>query len=159
MSDDPKNVAGADKSRVRAANRTGRLGPGEHAGGYGSQRFDTDRHGGAYGGNEGAGGGFADLGRGDRDVLHGQQHMSGRYGGQAYGRLDGGRAGIPIDPSQRAARPAEGASPSETGDEGAGSPNAMLAASGSPAPVSRGSETERDSPGISTDKWSDDTKS
>lgn len=160
MSDDPKDVSGANRKRVRAANEKGEMGPGEVGGGYGSQRFDTNHHGGAYGGNEGAGGGYPDLPRDKGGVLLGQQHMSGRYGGQAYGRLDGGHSGIPRDPSQLEARPAgEGGLSSEGGAEPQGdSQNAMLAAGGSPSSVSRGSENERNSPGISTDKASDDTK-
>jgi len=154
VSDDPNDVDGATAKRVRAANDKGRMGPGEHAGGYGSQRADTDRHGGSYGANEGAGGGYEP----GADRLRGQQHMSGSYGAQAYGRLDGGRAGIPRDPSQREARPATSADAAPAAQPPGDSPNAMLAASGSPAPIARGTETERDSPGISTDKWSDDTK-
>lgn len=163
--------------RTRAANRAGHYGPGEHDGGYASQRFDIDRHGGTYGGNESSGGSYSEqnsarlnaaLTRGegvrdplaDRGVLHGQQHMSGFYGDQAYGRLDGPHANIPVDPTQHPAAPAEAATP--TGDRGArpagASHNAMISAGGSPAPISRGSENERTSPGISTDKRSDDTK-
>lgn len=149
MSDDPNDVQGADDDRVRAANNKGRMGPGEHAGGYGSQRFDPDHKNGPYGGNEGAGGGYD----ADRSIMHGQQHMSGRYGTEAYGRLDGGTSGIPHDPSQRRAPDAGGAQ-TAPGD----SPNAMLAGSGSPSPIAKGTETERDAPGISTDKRSDDTK-
>lgn len=166
-----------ENKRARAANRVGHFGPGEHDGGYASQRFDVDRHGGTYGSNESSGGSYVEqnsrranaaLSGGksvrdplaDRGVLLGQQHMSGRYGDQAYGRLDGPHANIPIDPTQHPAQPADRAAPA--GDRGARPPdashNAMISASGSPASVSRGSENERTSPGISTDKRSDDTK-
>jgi hypothetical protein len=174
----PEDADGADDKRVRAANEKGRMGPGEVAGGYGSQRFDVDRHGGTYGSNVSAGGSYVEQnssrgnaalsgGNGvrdplaDRGVLHGQQHMSGVYGGQAYGRLDGEHANIPHDPTQLGARPADGASPAGTG--GAQPPdagqNAMIAGGSEMPPIGRGTENERTSPGMSTDKKSDDTKS
>lgn len=177
MSDEPKHVHEPSDKQVRAANREGRMGPGEHAGGYASQRFDTDRHGGTYGSNESSGASYpeqdsqrlnADLSGcngvrdplADRGVLHGQQHMSGRYGTQAFGRLDGPPPGIPVDPTQRSAIPAGEVAVDSRG--GARPPdashNAMISASGAPAPISRGSENERNAPGISTDKSSDDTK-
>lgn len=145
----------ADKDRdADAANRKGRMGPGEHGGGYGSQRYDIDRHGGSYGGNEGAGGGhFAEPG-GRSTVVKGQQHMSGRYGDKAYGRADGVRSNIPRDPSQRngplTAR--SGAPPADAGQ------NAQISGGSPSRTIGAGRENERDAPGISTDKRSDDTK-
>ena len=122
----------ADKDGAAdAAGRKRRMGPGELGGGYASQRFDIDRHGGSYGGNEGAGGGhFAEPG-GRATLLKGQQHMSGRHGDKAYGRADGGTSNIPRDPSQH---------------------------EGPVAACGGARENERDAPGISTDNRSDDTK-
>jgi hypothetical protein len=144
----------ADRDRTDAANRKRRMGPGEQGGGYASQRFDIDRHGGSYGGNEGAGGGhFAEPG-GRATTLKGQQHMSGRYGDKAYGRTDGVTSNIPRDPSQHNGPVAAsgGARPPDTGQ------NAQIGG-GSPTPkIGVGRENERDAPGISTDKRSDDTK-
>jgi hypothetical protein len=140
--------------KVADANRKGRMGPGEHAGGYGSQRFDPDHHGGSYGGNENAGGGYSEQ-PGGRDLpMRGQQHMSGRHGDPAYGRLDGGSSNIPRDPTQHPApvAAAAGARPADAGQ------NAQVSG-GSPSPaIAGGHENERDAPGISTDKRSDDTK-
>jgi hypothetical protein len=146
----------ADKDRdADAANRKGRMGPGEHGGGYGSQRYDVDRHGGSYGGNEGAGGGhFAEPG-GRATVLKGQQHMSGRYGDRAYGRTDGGTSNIPRDPSQHdgpVAAEGGGARPADAGQ------NAQISSDSPAQSIGAGRENERDAPGISTDKRSDDTK-
>jgi hypothetical protein len=139
---------------AEAANRKERMGPGERGGGYASQRFDIDRHGGSYGGNEGAGGGhFAEPG-GRAKMLKGQQHMSGRYGDKAYGRTDGVSSNIPRDPSQHhgPVTASGGARPADAGQ------NAQIGG-GSPTPkISAGRENERDAPGISTDKRSDDTK-
>lgn len=112
------------------AGRRGRIGP-EHAGGYGSQRFDIDRHGGSYGGNEGAGGGHLEEPGDGAKLRLGQQHMSGRYGDKAYGRADGVTSNIPRDASQR-----QGAM---TADRG-------------------GRAKERDAPGIPADARSDDTQ-
>lgn len=139
---------------VRSANAKGRMGPGEHAGGYGSQRFDPDHHGGSYGGNENSGGGYSEQPAGAAAVLRGQQHMSGRYGDQAYGRTDGGSSNIPRDPSQHE-MPLDASGGAEPADAGQ---NAQIN-SGSPTPaIGAGRENERDAPGISTDKRSDDTK-
>lgn len=144
-----------DKDRdAEAANRKGRMGPGEQGGGYASQRFDIDRHGGSYGGNAGAGGGQLDEAGEGATILKGQQHMSGRYGDKAYGRTDGVTSNIPRDPSQHNGPVAasDGARPADAGQNaqiGGGSPTSSIGA---------GRENERDAPGISTDKRSDDTK-
>ena len=152
MADD--NHTPASDRDAAAANEKGRMGPGKPAGGYGSQRFDPDHHGGSYGGNEGAGGSYSEQPAGRDAPLRGQQHMSGRHGDQAYGRLDGGSSNVPRDPSQRNG-PIDavgGAQPVHAGQ------NAQIN-SGSPTPaVGAGRENERNSPGISTDKRSDDTK-
>jgi hypothetical protein len=166
---DTARRAGPDDDTVRAANEKGRMGPGEHAGGYAGQRFDTDRHGGTYGGNASSGGSHVDQPgmHGARSIARGQQHMAGRYGDQAYGRLDAGDAGIPIDPSQHRAAPVDGGSTSSArtspmaaggarpADEGQ---NAQISSGEPSATIGRGTENERNSPGISTDKTSDDTK-
>lgn len=151
MADDRKPTSDRD---AKAANRRGRMGPGVVAGGYGSQRFDPDHHGGSYGGNESSGGGYVEQPGGRATVQRGQQHMSGRYGEQAYGRTDGGTSNIPLDPSQRQA-PIDapgGARPADAGQ------NAQISG-GSPSPaIGAGRENEREAPGISTDKRSDDTR-
>ena len=141
--------------RAREANRQGDMGPGAVGGGYGHQRFDPDHHGGSYGGNESAGGSYIEQPGGKTTVLRGQQHMSGRYGDLAYGRTDGGTSNIPVDPSQRRMPIDEsgGAEPADTGRL-----NAQIEG-GSPTPtIGAGREDERNAPGISTDKRSDDTK-
>ena len=161
---DSARRAGPDDDTVRAANEKARLGPGEHAGGYGSQRFDPDRHGGAYGGSEPGSGSHAEQPgmRGEPSVMRGQQHMAGRYGDQAYGRLDEGDAHVPRDPSQHAAAPIEGGSFAAPGRGGARpadeGQNAQISSGVPSSTIGRGSENERNSPGISTDKTSDDTK-
>lgn len=63
------------------------------------------------------------------------EHASGRYGDQAFGR---------IEPRPDAGKPDSGT-------------NAQIVG-GAPASSTKGDEDERDSPGISTDKKSDDTK-
>ena len=136
----------ADKdSDAEAASRKRRMGPAERGGGYASQRFDADFHSGSYGGNEGAGGGHWVERGGAATTLKGQQHMSGRYGDKAYGRSDDGTSNIPRDPSQRngPAAASVGARPAEAGQD---------------ARIGGGLEKERDAPGISTDKRSDDTR-
>ena len=146
----------ADRDRrAREANRKGRMGPGEVGGGYAHQRWDADYHGGAYGGNESAGGSYVDQPGGRTVELRGQQHMTGRYGDLAYGRTDGGTSNIPVDPSQRRIPndASAGAEPADTGRL-----NAQIEG-GSPTPtIGAGREDERNAPGISTDKRSDDTK-
>src|SRR5688500_9150413 len=106
-----------DDRKAANANAKGRMGPGKVAGGYGSQRFDPDRHGGSYGGNEDAGGGTSGQPGGRDTPLRGQQHMSGRYGDPAYGRTDGGSSNIPRDPSQHRVpiEAAGGAQPADAG--------------------------------------------
>lgn len=146
----------AGKGRPDATDRKRRKGPGELelGGGYESQRFDIDRHSGSYGGNEGAGGGHLAEPGGGATTLKGQQHMSGRYGDKAYGRTDGVTSNIPRDPSQYNGPVAAsgGARPADAGQ------NAQISG-GSPTPaIGAGREDERDAPGISTDKRSDDTK-
>lgn len=145
----------ADQDRdARRANERGRMGPGKRAGGYGHQRFDPDHHGGSYGGNEDAGGGYPEQ-PGGRDVpLRGQQHMSGRYGAPAYGRTDGGSSNVPRDPSQRNG-PADALTGAQPPDAGR---NAQLDGGSRSPLIGGGRENERDAPGISTDKRSDDTK-
>ena len=71
----------------------------------------------------------------DNKALFGA-HASGRYGDQAYGRID--------------------ESP-ESGTAPAGGTKAQVVG-GAPASITEGSEDELSSPGISTDKKSDDTK-
>ena len=157
----PDDVHGANAER-------GRMGFGHVGGGYGRQHFDVDRTGGAYGGNESAGGGYVDQqtnpsadqdeAGGGRDPLardevrRGMQHMSGTHG-QAYGRTEG-VAGhrLPADPSQRPARsdpPGQGARPGQT------DPNAQIAGGGLSS-LDRGQESERDAPGIATNRNSRD---
>ena len=112
------------------AGRKRRIGP-EHAGGYAGQRFDLDRHGGSYGGNEGAGGGHLNEPGDGAKLRLGQQHMSGRHGDKAYGRTDGVTSNIPRDASQHQ--------------------GVVTAGGGGPA-------KRRDAPGIPTDERSDDTR-
>lgn len=138
---------------AEAANEKARMGPGRRAGGYGSQRFDPDHHGGAYGGNEDAGGGYSEQPGGADLPMRGQQHMSGRYGEQAYGHVGPGGSNVPRDPSQRPyVEATAGAVPPEAGQ------NAQISGGQPALDIGGGQENERNAPGISTDKWSDDTK-
>ncbi len=70
----------------------------------------------------------------DDKLLFGE-HASGRYGDQAFGRIE----------------PRPGVSRTDSGT------NAQVIG-GTPASAAQGAEDERNSPGISTDKKADDTK-
>lgn len=143
----------ASDAAAKAANDKARMGPGRQAGGYGSQRFDPDHHGGSYGGNENAGGGYSEQPGGADLPMRGQQHMSGRYGDQAYGHVGSGSSNIPRDPSQRVHTDSPaGAIPADAGK------NAQISGGQPARDIGGGDENERDAPGISTDKASDDTK-
>ena len=125
--DEPHHPSDRD---LRSANARGRAGPGGYAGGNSDRAVRTDA------------------------ILRGQQHMSGRYGGKAFGRSDGVTSNIPRDLSQH-----NGPVATSGGAPSAGSGQNAQISSGSPAPaIGSGRENERDAPGISTDKRSDDTK-
>lgn len=168
----------ADDEAVRRASTSGHMGPGRVGGGYAHQQFTPDRTGGTYGGQESGGGSYVDQSssRGNaatsgdsttdplakRQVAHGRQHMSGVYGSPAYGRAGPVDGRVPYDPSQRnppAAAP--GIVEDDNGEpdrKQGGNINAQIGGATPGGPIARGSEGERDAPGISTDKRSDDTR-
>ena len=153
------NPQSPDDETVKRANASGNMGPGHAGGGYGHQHFSPDRTGGTYGGHEATGGKLGSDPLAERHVERGQQHMSGAYGSPAYGRVGPGDGRVPHDPSQRnLSAGVEGDHIIKDHPDEGESINAQIGSGTSDTQIGRGSENERDAPGISTDKGSDDSR-
>jgi hypothetical protein len=90
----------------------------------------------------------------DGEPLYGD-HMSGRYGTPAYGRADGRTSAVGIDPSQQSATDTRSTEAKPTEDAGQ---NAQIGGASGYQAMPAARDDERNAPGISTDKRSDDTK-
>lgn len=88
-----------------------------------------------------------------RENLYGE-HASGRYGTPAYGRTDG----LETEFADASQQPSEGGRGSLSERSVGANQNAQISGASASGPLPATSEDERDSPGISTDKHSDDTK-
>lgn len=144
--DSKRDLPPADAETARRGSKSGRMGPGYPGGGFGHQPADW---------------------HGSRDAspaIRGRAHMSGAGDDTAYGRLGPPSGQVPPDPTQRVvqggvdgginvdASASGGAHPRE------GEQNAQIVGGSPDSPIARGAETERDAPGISTDKRSDDSR-